>query len=172
MKYCRTCNKKNEDSATACKYCGGVFFSRIIEDKSTPASTDIIICCKCKKQYSVNQLFCPLCGTSAEESRREGIIKRQLKLRTKKGGYIVLRDGDILGKKTYGGESVFVGDLYVSDEHLKINQRGKFFELHDISEGNSFILNNKMIAVGGSAIVDTGDVIKVGVTDLYVTVLK
>ena len=155
-----------------CKYCGGLFFSRSFEEKIDPTSADTIICSKCKKQYSVNQLFCPACGTSAEESRRDGIIKRQLTLKTKKGGYIVLRDGDILGKKNHGSDAVFTGDSYVSDEHLKINQRGKFFELYDISEGNSFILNNKMIAVGGSAIVDTGDIIKVGVTDLYVTVSK
>lgn len=172
MKYCITCSSENEDHAVRCRICNGIFFSNVVRRGDTATNTTQILCSNCKRFISQIGFVCPHCGYSIESSRRDMNTSCHLKLIHKSGSVIILSNNDIIGR-AFNGKEILANDQYVSRTHIQVKQIGKFFELKDISSsGNSFFVNMKPIEQSGSAIVSSGDILKIGVTDFQVDIIS
>ena len=172
MKICLTCNTENDDSAVRCRICNGLFFANSTASMSNPAADHTrILCSGCKRYISAVGFTCPHCGHPIEDSQRDMNSKCHLKLIHSSGYQIILADNDVLGRE-FSGKEILKRDLYVSHVHIRVRKVGKYFELQDVSGGNSFFVNMQPIDAGGTAIVKSGDVIKIGVTDLRVQIVQ
>ncbi len=163
---------ENSDDSKRCRICKGMFF---INGSNVPMDTQqdegYIVCSNCAKRIEAVNIVCPFCGCSIATSANAVGEVRHLKLIHKSGATLILNDQDILGKECCG-KGFFKKDPYISGAHIKVIQRGPYFDLIDISKsGNSFILNMKMIRVGGTAIVKTGDKIIIGITEFQVSII-
>ena len=169
MKYCVACSAENDDNAVRCRVCNGLFFTRTTSNAPAPQPDQRILCSNCKQYVSAAGFVCPHCGYDLEHSRADARVTRHLKLRHRSGGEIILASGDILGRQ-FTGKDLLSRDPYISGAHIKVEQAGKFFALTDLSGQNSFFVNMVPIAPGGTAIVEDRDVIKIGTTDLVVSI--
>ena len=172
MKICIVCQTENDDNAVRCRVCNGLFFTNSGSNANpSPNTNNRILCSNCKRYISPSGFTCPHCGHPIEESMRDMYVSCHLQLLHSSGEQIILSDNDVLGRE-YNGKELFRKDPYVSRAHIRIKKVGKYFELLDISGGNSFFVNMRPVDPGGSAIVEDGDVIKIGVTDLLVKTVK
>lgn len=170
MKYCITCQTANDDYATRCRICNGIFFTNTTTQGTTSSNTSQILCSNCKRYISVVGFVCPHCGYSIESSQRDMNVTRHLKLSHKSGRVIILSNNDIIGR-SFNGKEILKSDYYASRTHIKVKQVGKYFELKDLSSGNGFFVNMNPIIENGTAIVSTGDIVKIGVTDFMVEII-
>ena len=170
MKYCISCHTENDDQAVRCRICNGLFFTNTTTHRSSSANSNLILCSNCKRYISAIGFVCPHCGYSVESSQRDMNTICHLKLTHKSGNVIILSDSDIIGR-SFNGKDVLQNDYYVSRSHIKVKQVGRYYELIDISNGNSFFVNMNPVPENGSVIVSTGDIIKIGVTDFIVEII-
>lgn len=174
MKMCIICSTENDDSAMRCKVCNGMFFvesSNPTSNVSRKVDNNRTLCSNCRKYISTVGFSCPYCGYSIEASQRDMGINCHLRLYHTSGYQIILTDNDVIGRG-FNGEEVLKRDLYVSHAHIRVRKVGKYFELQDISGGNSFFVNMHPIGAGGTAIVGSGDVVKIGVTNFRVKIVQ
>lgn len=170
MKYCISCQTANDDHATRCRICNGMFFTNATTQGTIPFNTSQILCSNCKRYISVVGFVCPHCGHSIESSQRDMNVTRHLKLTHKSGRVIILSNNDIIGR-SFNGKEILKSDYYTSRTHIKVKQVGKYYELKDISSGNGFLVNMNPVIENGTAIVSSGDIVKIGVTDFMVDII-
>ena len=171
MKYCVMCSSENEDHAVRCRVCNGMFFTNVASNRNTSTNNNQILCSSCKQYISVVGFVCPHCGHSIEASQRDMNVTCHLKLLHKSGREMILSNNDIIGR-LFNGKEILEKDRYVSRSHIKVKQVGKYYELKDISGGNSFFVNMQPVEERGSAIVATGDIVKIGVTEFKVEIIS
>lgn len=148
-----------------------MFFTNASSQRTTSTNTNQILCSNCKQYISVVGFVCPHCGYSIESSQRDMNVSCHLKLTHKSGRVIILSDNDIVGR-SFNGKEILSTDRYVSRTHIKVKQVGKYYELKDISNGNGFFVNMQPISENGTAIVSSGDIVKIGVTDFRVEIIS
>lgn len=170
MKYCITCQTANDDHATRCRICNGMFFTSATTHNTSSSNTSQILCSNCKRYISKVGFVCPHCGHSIESSQRDMNVTRHLKLTHKSGKVIILSNNDIIGR-SFNGKEILKSDHYASRTHIKVKQVGKYYELKDLSSGNGFFVNMDPITGNCTAIVTTGDIVKIGVTDFIVEII-
>ena len=169
MKYCLRCNAANPDDRIRCQQCNNLFFSETVPDRVEDTRPQIV-CSGCMRYITPSRLVCPHCGYSVEVSQADSHIRRHMKWKHASSYEMILGNGDVVGRSFSGGD-ILKKDLYVSASHLRIRQAGKFFEVVDISGGNSLILNGRLCPTNETQLLKTGDVIVIGVTRFAIEIL-
>lgn len=169
MKYCLRCNAANPDDQVRCVQCDNLFFSAVVPDQAEDQQRQVV-CSGCMQRIASSRLVCPHCGHSVEASVADTHVSRHIKWIHASSFEILAGDADVIGK-SFSGATLLKKDPYVSGAHLRIRQAGKFFEITDVSGGNSFLLNGRMCPPGDVQLVRTGDVVTVGTTKFRIVII-
>lgn len=143
------------------------------------------ICSVCKTHNPENSKFCQECGAplasegAASPSQRieptktteilTGGVERKagkaVMVELKSGfSHPIMEEVTVIGRDKKVSDIGFEGDRYISRKHISITKRGDKYYIEDLQSTNGTFVNNQLLT--SPRILKTGDIIKVGDTEL------